>query len=179
MSGLSMHHIFAAALCGGLLLGSALPAAAEDPTLLGASKGWFAYSLGKGDAMVCYALARPSSEEPRKVKRDPAYFLINDWPGRKAKAEPEIVSGYLYKDGSAVTAQVGSDRFSFFTKNDGKSGSAWVLAQADEERLIAAMKDGAQALVSGTSKRGTTTHDIYPLAGLSDALDKIHQSCGM
>jgi len=113
------------------------------------------------------------------VKRDPAYFLINDWPGRKAKAEPEIVSGYLYKDGSTVTAQVGNDRFSFFTKNDAKSGSAWVLAQADEDRLITAMKTGAQVLVTGTSKRGTMTHDVYSLAGIGEALDKIHQACGM
>ena len=179
MSGLSMRHVFAATLCGGLLFSLSLPAAAEDATLLGAYKSWFTYSLGKGDQMVCYALAKPTAEEPKKVKRDPAYFLINDWPGRKAKAEPEIVSGYLYKDGSTVTAQVGNDRFSFFTKNDAKSGSAWVLAQADEDRLITAMKTGAQVLVTGTSKRGTMTHDVYSLAGIGEALDKIHQACGM
>jgi hypothetical protein len=179
MSGLSLRTKIAAALCSGFLLSFSLPAAAEDATLLGAYKSWFTYSLGKGDSMVCYALAKPSAEEPRKVKRDPAFFLINDWPGRKAKGEPEIVSGYQYKDGSTVTAQVGEDRFTFFTKNDGKSGSAWVQAQADEERLIAAMKNGAQVLVTGSSKRGTMTHDVYSLAGLGDALDKIHQACGM
>jgi hypothetical protein len=179
MSGLSLRTTIAAAVCGGFLLSFPLPAAAEDATLLGAYKSWFTYSLGKGDAMVCYALAKPTAEEPRKVKRDPAFFLINDWPGRKAKGEPEIVSGYQYKDGSTVTAQVGEDRFTFFTKNDGKSGSAWVQAQADEERLIGAMKNGAQVLVTGSSKRGTMTHDVYSLAGLSDALDKIHQACGM
>jgi hypothetical protein len=179
MSGLSMRHAFAAVLCGGLLLSAALPAAAEEATLLGAFKSWFTYSLGSGDSMVCYALAKPSAEEPRKVKRDPAFFLINDWPGRKAKGEPEIVSGYQYKDGSPLTAQVGGDSFTFFTKNDGKSGSAWVQEPADEMRLIAAMKNGAQVMVTGTSKRGTKTHDIYSLAGLSDALDKIHQACGM
>jgi hypothetical protein len=179
MSGLSMRHALAAALCGGVLLSTALPATAADATLLGAFKGWFTYSLGTGNDMVCYALAKPTAEEPKKVKRDPAYFLINDWPGRKAKGEPEIVSGYVYKDGSTVTAQVGEDRFAFFTKNDGKSGSAWVAAQEDEDRLIKAMKNGAQVLVSGTSKRGNMTHDVYSLAGLSDALDKIHQACGM
>ena len=41
------------------------------------------------------------------------------------------------------------------------------------------MKRGAQIVVTGTSQRGTVTHDTYSLAGLSDALDKIHESCGM
>ena len=181
MPGLSTRHAIAAAFCGSLMFGGALPAAAEDPTLLGAFKNWYAYSLGKGDSQVCYALSRPTAEEPRRVKRDPAFFLVNDWPNRnpKAKGEPEIVSGYLYKEDSSVTAQVGSDKFMFFTKNDAKSGAAWVKEAADEERLLEAMKNGAQVLVTGTSKRGTTTHDVYSLAGLSDALDKIHQSCGM
>jgi|HubBroStandDraft_6_1064221.scaffolds.fasta_scaffold304282_2 hypothetical protein len=179
MSGLPMRHVLAAALCSGGLFSATMPAAAEDATFLGAAKNWSSYSLGKGDQMVCYALTKPTAEEPKKVKRDPAYFLINDWPGRKAKAEPEIVSGYEYKDGSTVSVQVGEDRFAFFVKNDGTSGSAWVQAQPDEDRLIAAMKNGAQVLVTGTSKRGTMTHDVYSLAGLSDALDKIHQACGM
>ena len=179
MSGLSLRLACAASICGALLLSTSMPAAADDATLLGGFKNWSAYSLGTGDQKVCYALSKPTAMEPKKVKRDPAYFLINDWPGRKAKAEPEIVSGYQYKDGSTVTAQVGGDRFSFFTKNDGKSGSAWVLAQADEERLIDAMKSSEQVLVTGTSKRGTVTHDVYSLAGLGDALDKVHQACGM
>ena len=75
-----------------------------------------------------------------KAKRDPIYFLISDWPGRKAKAEPEVVPGYQYKDGSMVTVQVGSDKFELFTKNDGDSGAAWVQDAADEGRLIDAMR---------------------------------------
>ena len=58
------------------------------------------------------------------------------------RREPEIVPGYKYKDGSDVTAEVGSDKFSFFTKNDGEAGGAWVEAQADEARLVDAMKSG-------------------------------------
>jgi len=154
-------------------------AADEHPELLGSFKSWTAYTTGSGDSKVCYALSRPTASEPRKIRRDPAYFLINDWPGRKAKGEPEIVPGYQYKDGSDVTAQVGSDKFSLFTKNEGGAGGAWVEAQTDEQRLIEAMKGTSEATVTGTSKRGTVTHDTYSLAGLSDALDKAHQACGM
>jgi len=179
MPGLSLRHTLAAGFCGALFLAGIAPAAAEEPTLLGAFKSWFAYSLGSGDSKVCYALSKPTSQEPKKAKRDPAFFLVNDWPGRKAKGEPEIVPGYQYKDGSTVSVEVGSDKFSFFTKNDGGAGAAWVLAQSDEERLIEAMKANANATVTGTSKRGTVTHDTYSMAGVGDALDKIHQTCGM
>ena len=87
--------------------------------------------------------------------------------------------GYQYKDNSKVTVQVGSDKFTFFTKNDDGAGGAWVEQQPDEVRLIEAMKSNGEAIVTGISKRGTMTHDTYSLSGLSDALDKIHSSCGM
>ena len=177
---MSLSRIAFGLLLGGAALGQAISvASAEQSEILGVFKDWTAYKSGAGDARVCYALSKPIQSEPRKLKRDAPYFLINDWPGRNAKAEPEIVPGYVYKEGSEVTAQVGSDKFQLFTKNDGGAGGAWVEAQADEARLIDAMKAASQATVTGTSKRGTMTHDTYSLAGLSDALDKVHQSCGM
>ena len=110
---------------------------------------------GTGDSKVCYAMSKPTMSEPAKIKRDAIYFLINDWPGRKAKSEPEIVPGYEYKDSSTVTAEVGADKFEFFTKNEGTAGGAWVEQQADETRLVEAMRRGAEVVVIGTSKRGT------------------------
>ena len=75
-------------------------------------KDWSAYTSGTRQFKVCYALSKPKSSEPKKAKRDPVYFLISDWPGPpKAKAEPEVVPGYLYKEDSTVTAQVGGDKF--------------------------------------------------------------------
>lgn len=166
-----------------LLIASAcaLPGFAEaaQPQLLGAFKDWTAYSTQTGDSKVCYALSKPTASEPRKVRRDAIFFLVNDWPGRKARAEPEIVPGYEYKDGSDVTVEIGGDKFTLFTKNEGGAGGAWVEAQADEERLVKAMKAGSQATVTGSSKRGTMTHDTYSLSGFADALAKADQACGM
>jgi hypothetical protein len=172
---LSLLLLSGAALCAPSLAF----AAGQLPELLGGFKNWAAYSTGTGDAKVCYALSRPVSSEPKKAHRDPIYFLINDWPGRKAKAEPEIVPGYQYKDGSSVTVVVGSATFTFFTRNEGGAGGAWVEAQADEQRLVEAMRASSEAIVTGTSKRGTLTHDTYSLAGLPDALDKAHAACAM
>jgi hypothetical protein len=145
---------------------------------LGAFKGWSAYETGAGDGKVCYALAKPTSTDPANIKRDPAFILINDWPARRAKAEPEIVPGFQYKEGSNVTAQLGSETVSFFTRDDGGTGGAWVEAQADEERLVNAMRTAPEMVVTGTSKRGTVVRDTYSLAGFGDALDKAQAACG-
>lgn len=162
------------------LLALAAPAAAADsPTLLGAYKDWSAYQTGSGASKTCYVLSQPKDSSPKNVNRDPIFFLISDWPARKAKGEPEVVPGYPYKDGSKVTAQIGSDKFIFFTKNDGKTGNAWVEAKADEARLVDSMRRGARMIVTGTSSRGTLTKDVYSLSGVSAALDRIHKACGM
>ena len=151
---------------------------AVQVTAFGTFKAWSTYETGAGDGRVCYALAKPTSTDPAKIKRDPAFVLINDWPARRAKAEPEIVPGFQYKDGSSVTVQLGSETVTFFTKNDGGTGGAWVEAQADEERLVNAMRTAPEMVVTGTSKRGTVVRDTYSLAGFGDALDKAQAACG-
>lgn len=168
-----------AAFAGSILLGSV--AFAEPADKIGTFKSWTTFSSGAGETRVCYAISSPTLSEPTKVKRDRVFFLINDWPGRnpKAKSEPEIVPGYEYKDGSKVTAEVGANKFEFFTKNENKAGAAWIEQTSDETRLIEAMRHGAEAIVIGTSKRGTQTRDTYSLAGLSEALDKAHEACGL
>jgi len=167
--------IAALAACAGLM-----PAAAADgPKLLGAYRDWSAYETGSGDARVCYVLSQPKSISPKHVNRDPIFFLVSDWPVRKAKGEPEVVPGYPYKEDSKVYAQVGSDKITFFTQNDGSDGNAWVETRPDEVKLVAAMRRGSQMTVTGTSTRGTLTRDVYSLIGVSAALDKINKACGM
>ncbi|HEX3808321.1 MAG TPA: hypothetical protein VH000_04740 [Rhizomicrobium sp.] len=178
----SLSKRLAQGLAVSLLLSTTLaaaPASADAPQLLGTFKDWAAYTNGTGSSKVCYALSAPKTTLPAKAKRDPIYFLISNWPGRNAKAEPEIVPGYQYKEGSSVSAAIGADRFTFFTKNDGGQGGAWIQNTADEQRLISTMRNGQEVIVTGTSKRGTLTTDTYSLGGISDALDKASSACGM
>jgi hypothetical protein len=171
---LSGHTAVMLALCS-----ICAPAAAGTATVLGVSKNWTAYTSGSGPDKVCYAMSQPKSSLPKKAKRDPIGFLINDWPSKKTRGEPEIVPGYKFKDGSAVSIEIGSDKFTLSTSNDGGTGSAWVKGSNDESRLIESMQRGVQAVVTGTSVRGTTTHDTYLLDGLADALTKIHTACSL
>jgi hypothetical protein len=156
-----------------LLLIGASPAFADSDTVLGHFNAWEAHKLERDNATTCYAISKPKSSSPKSAKRDPAYFLITNWSDRPSKTEPSIVAGYVYDEGSNVAVQVGKAKFSFFTKGDG----AWLESEADERRLIAAMKKASAATVTGTSARGTKTTDRYSLAGLPRALDKIAKAC--
>jgi len=165
--------------CGFAAVFSTATMADTAPTLLGAFKDWSAFQSDTSDGKTCYIMARPHSSVPAKAKRDPIYFLISDWPRRKAKGEMQIIPGYKYKDGAPVTAQIGSMKVEFFTRDNGGAGSAWVKDPADEARLADIMRRSVQVVITGVSQRGTTTHDTYLLDGIGQALDRIHAACGM
>jgi invasion protein IalB len=150
--------------------------AADLPTMLGASRDWTAYQANTGDGKVCYAVSSPTSTSPKKV-RDPIYVIVSTWPGRSATDEIEVVPGYLYKDGQAAVAEVGSQKAELFTQNDGKAGTAWVKELSSETALVSAMRGGSTLTVTGVSKRGTKITDTYSLAGLGTALDRAHTAC--
>jgi hypothetical protein len=164
----------------GLALSAALivPAAAEPANLLGVFGNWSAFSTGTGSGMTCYALSKPRASRPA-AKRGAIYLMISDWPGRRVKAEPQIVYGYQAKEGAPAGLGVGPDKFIFFQKNSGKEGSAWLTSLNDNPRLIDAMRGGVSAVASGISQRGTKTSDTYSLSGFNDALAKIHAACNM
>jgi hypothetical protein len=166
-------------VCGFAAVFSTAAMADTPPTLLGAFKDWSAFQSDTSDGKTCYIMAQPHSSVPAKAKRDPIYFLISDWPRRKAKGEMQILPGYKYKDGSPVTAQVGSEKVEFFTRDNGGAGSAWVKDSAAEARLADVMRRSARVIITGVSQRGTTTHDTYSLDGIGQALDRIHAACGM
>jgi hypothetical protein len=151
--------------------------AEEKPQLLGSFRDWFAYQVGTGAERQCYVLSQPKQLAPAGMKRDETFFLISSWPGKKVKDEPSIVPGYSYKDGSKVQLQVGSDKFEFFTKNDGSGGGAWMDDPAQERRLVDALKRGAAFTITGLPEKGAMTRDNYSLAGISAALDKVASTC--
>ncbi len=174
-----MNRFFGVFACSALCLALTGPAAAEPANLLGVFGNWSAYTTGTGSSQTCYALSKPRATRPAGTKRSATYLMISDWPSRKVKAEPQIVYGYQVKENGVAALAVGNDKFSFFTRNNGKEGSSWLQQLGDNDRLIDAMHNGVSAVATGTSSRGTKTSDTYSLAGFNDALTKIHAACSM
>ncbi len=152
----------------------ASPAMAEEPTLLGTFDDWEAYAYKAKDSRVCYIYSSPKkSEAGKKVKRDPIYFMVTHWPGRKIKGQISTIIGYPFKESSQVKLSVDAASFDLYTSGD----MAWADGSETEKAIVTAMKTGTALTVSGTSWRGTETTDTYSLAGVQAAMDKIDATC--
>ncbi|MBN9604504.1 MAG: Invasion associated locus B family protein [Afipia felis] len=155
------------------------PAAAHaggaEPTLVGQYATWGAYVAMPNGKKVCFALAKPSSSKtnPPNRPRDPAYAFVSTRPAEKVTNEVSIMIGYQLKPGADSTLNIGNARYAMYAQSDG----LWIKNAAEEDRLIDAMRKGADATVKATSAKGTDTTDVFSLKGLSQALDKVAQEC--
>jgi hypothetical protein len=173
-----MNRAFVLGLLPALLL-AAPSQAAEPANVLGVFQNWKAFSTGSGDSLTCFAMSEPRASQPKTPKRANVYLMVSDWPGRKIKGEPEIAVGTSFKAGAAVTLGVGEERFDFFSRNDGKVGTAWLKNLPDGPKLTDALSGGVSAVARGTSAKGQKLVDTYSLAGFPEAMAKVHAACNM
>ena len=153
---------------------SAGGAAAASPQSLGKFGNWSAFSYDNGDGKVCFVISEPKSKKlSRRARRGDVFFMVTHWTGKNKYGEPSVIIGYPFKETNAPQVRIGSDRFSMKAKEDG----AWIEKNADERKLVAAMKEGLTMIVRGRSWRGTRSTDRYSLKGVTDALDKIDEAC--
>ena len=148
-------------------------AAAQTPTLLGQDKDWGAYTAEVDGGTTCYVLSRPKDQSPKNVRRDPVYFFVTARPKDNIRNQISVITGYPYKNDSRATIEIGSAKFTLFTRDD----KAWIEDVSEQDKLVEAMKGGATMIVRGTSQRGTNTTDQYSLAGVSAALERMAKAC--
>ena len=151
---------------------AATPALAQEVKLLEKFKDWSAYAA-TGPAKVCFAVAKPTNSNPKKIKRGPIFFYISRWPAENVTNEISVKMGYPFAQGAKVTATIGTAKFDLFTKDEG----AFVEKPDMETKIVEAMKTGNSLKIEGKSARGTATSDTYSLNGLSDALDRAAKEC--
>jgi hypothetical protein len=151
------------------------PAWADDPVSLGTFDDWEAFTYKDNGVTVCYVYSVPKKSESEKkfAKRDPVYFLVTNWPGRKIKGQISTIIGYPFKESAPVSALIDETGFDLYSNGD----TAWAAAPETETEIIKTMKTSKSLSVVGTSWKGTTTTDTYSLAGFSNALAKIDTSC--
>jgi Invasion associated locus B (IalB) protein len=161
-------------LAGLALLALGAEARADDPVSMGTFDDWESFTYRDQGKPVCYVYSTPKkTESVKKVKRDPVYFLVTNYTGRKVKGQVSTIIGYPFKESSTVTVKVDDAAFELYTNGD----AAWAAATDIEAAIVKAMKNGKSLSVTGTSWKGTATTDFYSLAGISKALDKIDTAC--
>ncbi|WP_416348428.1 invasion associated locus B family protein [Gemmobacter sp.] len=127
----------------------------------------------------CWGVSAPKESvntrggKPAQVRRGDTMMFVTFRPGQGAKGEISFTPGYGYAKGAQVTVEIGSDKFTLFT--DGEW--AWPANANDDAALLAAMKKGSEAVISGASARGTETKDTFSLMGFSAAMQEAENRC--
>ncbi len=157
------------AMCGLMLS----PALAEDPKFIEEFNDWSAYSYKAGGGQVCYVVSQPKDSEPKNVRRDKVFFLVQHRPKDKVRSEVSTIIGYKFKSGSQAKVAIDGNELTLFTNGDG----AWAESGSVDRKIVDAMKAGKSMVVTGTSSRGTVTTDRYSLSGITAAMGKIDSIC--
>jgi hypothetical protein len=91
----------------------------------------------------------------------------------KTNSVVSFIAGYAFKEASAVELEIGGKKFNLFTKDD----TAWARDAGTDKAIVESMLKGKEAVVKGSSSRGTVTTDTYALAGFAQVLGEIDKAC--
>lgn len=152
--------------------------AAPKSNQVGSYGDWGAFTA-QGKGKTCYALAKPKDRAPATLKRDDAYIFISNRPSENVRNEVSVIMGFPMTDAktpapkSEPRAEIGTNTFELVAKG----ANAWLKNPAEEGRFIEAMKRGQKLVVRAASLKGNSSVDTYSLAGVGDALARIHKDC--
>ena len=153
---------------------------AQEEQAVATFKDWRLFVSGAAAAKNCYIVGEPKRMRPANVRRGDTYLVIAHRPGQGVRNEVSVRNGYPFSATSNPFAEVGSDKFDFFTGVQAQNGAeewAWVVDLESQPRLVTAMKRGNELIFKGTSARGTLTTDSYSLSGVTAAMKALDEAC--
>ena len=154
-------------------------AAQESNQPVASHSDWSVYVAGS--PKECYVMTQPKNSDARRggasvqVDRGLIRLFVTFRPADEVANEVSFSSGYPLAE--AVRVEVGADTFSLSPGTGDANDWAWPATPADDARLVAAMRRGAEAKVTGVSTRGTTTIDTFSLIGFTAAVTEAEERC--
>lgn len=146
---------------------------AQDPKAVATMKDWSVFVRAIDGDKICFAATEAKDKSPKSVNHGDIFFLIATWKSGAAKEQPSLMTGYQMTSAPEPTLRIGSDKWTMYADNN----EAFIEAAAEEERLIRAMRRGADMRISAVSARGTATNYVISLQGVSAALDRAAAEC--
>ncbi|MEO8529910.1 MAG: hypothetical protein ABI459_01690 [Deltaproteobacteria bacterium] len=153
-------------------------AQSETDQRVAADQAWSVFE--DGDPKLCWGVATPretlNADEqgrPKAVTRGKILLFITFRKGVASQGEISFAGGYPFAPGSTVKLDVGGSTFDLFT--EGETG--WSGTADEDSKIIAAMKKGTDAVLTGRSARGTFTTDTFSLLGVTAATDEAAKRC--
>ncbi|MEM9987997.1 MAG: invasion associated locus B family protein [Pseudomonadota bacterium] len=148
-------------------------AATAAPETVATDRDWIVYQTEVEGDTVCYAVTQPTDKDPNSVNHGDVFFMVANWKSGAAKGQPSFMAGYTLRDGLDPIIRIGSDKWDMFAS--GVEG--FIEEDAEESRLITAMRRGSEMRLSAMSERGTATEYTFSLYGVSNALDRAARTC--
>jgi hypothetical protein len=128
---------------------------------------------------ACWGVSSPketvNTREGRvvTVRRGDILLFVSYRPDQNVNGEISFTGGYPFAPDSTVSVQVGTETFQLFTSGEW----AWPATPEDDARLMASLRRGAQAVITGRSARGTQTQDTFSLFGFTAAMEEAESRC--
>lgn len=148
-------------------------AAAQQPEAKATYRDWSVFVRETDGDKICFAATEATDKSPKSVNHGDVFFLIATWKSGAAKEQPSLMTGYALNTKPEPTLRVGSDKWEMYSSEN----EAFIEAASEEQRLIRAMRQGADMRVSAVSQRGTATSYVISLRGVSAALDRATAEC--
>lgn len=168
---------FTAVLLATALFATGAIAQQESSNRVAAETDWSVFV--ETDPQECWGVSAPKETVNTRdgrvvsVRRGDILLFVSYRPAAGIEGEVSFTGGYPFADGSNVTLEIGEDSFELFT--DGEW--AWPATAGDDARIMASMKRGVNAVVTGRSSRGTVTKDTFSLLGFTAAADEAQRRC--
>lgn len=174
-----MKTLLSHALTLGVVLGLGTSAIAQDESTnrVAANTDWNVFV--ETDPRECWAVSVPIETVNTRdgnvvaVRRGQILLMVIYRPDANANGQVAFTGGYPFADGSSVTLEIGTNSYDLFT--DGEW--AWATNGEMDASIVAAMKRGADAVLTARSARGTVTKDSFSLLGFTASVDDAAARC--
>ncbi len=159
------------------LIGAAGLATAQESTNQVAVKtDWSVFT--EESPKECWGVSSPKETvnsrdgAPVSVRRGDILLFVTFRPGG-ANGEVSFSGGYPFAPGSTVVMDIDGKTFDMIA--DGEW--AWPANAGDDAQLLAALRAGSTATLSGQSGKGTQTKDTFSLRGFTAAMEEAETRC--
>lgn len=131
------------------------------------------------DPKECWAVSSPKETVNTRdgrvvaVQRGDILLMTFYRPAAGVNGQVTFTGGYPFASGSTVNMNISNTEFELFTEGNW----AWPASAEDDAKIIAAMKGGATAILTGRSSRGTVTKDNFSLLGYTAASEEAARRC--
>jgi len=167
------HRPFAALIATSISICLSISALAQAPEAIANYRDWSVFVKDINGDRICFAATEAKEKLPTSLNHGDVFFMVASWKSGAATEQPSLMTGYNLRERPEPTARIGGDAWEMYPSEN----EAFVESDADEDRLVDAMRRGADMRINAMSTRGNATEYEISLRGITAALDRVKKEC--